>query len=69
MLALGFVVLGNRSQEQGYLPVALARSVAVGAVAGKADVARCLVDITVQHQFVGQFPHRSLVHGGITYIG
>lgn len=26
MLALGFVVLGNRSQERGYLPVALARS-------------------------------------------
>ena len=67
-LTLRLVFVGNMRQQRSYLPIALARAVAVGAVAGIADIARGTVHIATQHQFVGQFPHRTLVHRGIADI-
>ena len=56
-------------KQRGNLPVTLSRSVTVGTVAGEGNVARSLVDVTIQHQFVSQFPHRALVHRRIAYVG
>ena len=67
-LTLGLVVLSNLRQQWGDLPVTLARTITVGTVTGITDIVGGTVDVAFQHQFIGQFPHRSLVHGSIADI-
>ena len=56
-------------QQRRDLPVALSRAIAVGTVAGEADIARCPVNVALQHQLVGKLPHRPLVHSRIADVG
>lgn len=60
-LARAFILSGETCHERGYLPFALSCAEGVGALAGIADIAVGTLQVTTEHQLVGQFPDGSLV--------
>ena len=69
VFALVLIAFSDIAQQRRYLPVSLARTIAVGTLAGEDDIARSTLEVAIKHQFVSQFPHGALIHHTVADVG
>ena len=67
-LERSLIVVADCGQDGRNLAIALDRVELAGTLPGEMDVTVSPLHIAVGHEFVGQFPHRALVHHGVLDI-